>query len=180
MSLKTEKDSTKEIHYRSPVPGDGAAIHALIDTCKPLDLNSLYCYLLVATHFSSTSVVAEDDEGIGGCISAYILPDKPDTVFVWQVAVHPRMRGKGLAGKMLREIIARDACRKVRFMETTVSPSNTASRKLFSSFARKLGTNIVEETFFTTDHFGSEQHEAEVLHRIGPFNPTTQPDTQRS
>lgn len=173
MSASTKDQDAVEIRFREPVPKDGAAIHELIDTCKPLDLNSLYCYLLVATHFSSTSVVAEDGEGIGGCISAYVLPSKPDTVFVWQVAVHPRMRGKGLAKKMLTEIIGRKACGNVSYMETTVSPSNTASRRLFASFARSLDTEISELTFFTADHFGKEQHEDEVLHRIGPFTPPT-------
>ncbi|MCC5876436.1 MAG: diaminobutyrate acetyltransferase [Candidatus Sumerlaeia bacterium] len=179
LSPSTQDQDAVAIRYREPVPQDGAPIHSLIDTCKPLDLNSLYCYLLVATHFAATSVVAEDNEGIGGCISAYILPSKPDTVFVWQVAVHPRMRGKGLAGKMLHEIIERKACGKVRFMETTVSPSNTASKRLFASFARSLGTEITEQTFFTAEHFGKEQHEDEVLHRIGPFTPPNT-DTQRS
>lgn len=174
----TEGDTSATLRYRNPTPDDGAAIHALVDECKPLDLNSLYCYLLVTEHFSRTSVVVDDAEGIGGFISAYIPPGKPDTVFVWQVAVSPRMRGRGLAKKMLQFIVSQEPCEKVRFLETTVSPGNVPSKKLFESLARDLGAPIEERVLFAERHFGTESHESEVLHRIGPFNPQTKQTSQ--
>lgn len=174
----TEGDTTATLTYRAPTPNDGAAIHALVDECKPLDLNSPYCYLLITEHFARTSVVVEDGGGIGGFISAYIPPEKPDTVFVWQVAVSPRMRGRGLAKKMLRYIISQEPCGKVRYLETTVSPSNLPSKKLFESLARDLGVPVEERVLFEEKHFGTESHESEVLHRIGPFNPQTQQATK--
>ena len=74
---------------RPPSRKDGAALHRLISECPPLDLNSLYAYLLLAEHFSDTCVLAESAGGrIDGFISAYVLPDRPDVLFVWQVAVH--------------------------------------------------------------------------------------------
>ena len=60
--------------------------------------STLYAYLLLAEHFSDTCVLAESAGGrIDGFISAYVLPDRPDVLFVWQVAVHARARGHRLA-----------------------------------------------------------------------------------
>src|SRR5699024_6622856 len=81
---------------RQPTRHDGYAIQQLISQCPPLDLNSVYTYLLLGEHFTRTCVVAEAAEGIDGFISAYVHPQQSDTLFVWQVAVHERARGLGL------------------------------------------------------------------------------------
>ena len=112
---------------RLPDRKDGAAIHRLISECPPLDLNSLYAYLLLCEHFSDTSVIAESAGGrIDGFISAYVIPTRPDVLFVWQVAVHARARGHRLARAMLRELLQRKGLAHVRHLETTVGPDNQA------------------------------------------------------
>ncbi len=166
---KDDETETPAIHFRRPQIDDGARIHRLIDECKPLDLNSVYNYLLICAHFSDTSVVAEMQGNIVGFISAYLKPADRSVVFVWQVAVSGKARGRGLAKKMLKEILSRPACQQVKYLETTVTPSNKASRALFQSLARDLNTECAESTLFTQDHFGGGQHEEEVLHRIGPI-----------
>lgn len=156
--------------FREPTVRDGAAVWRLVDECKPLDLNSCYAYLLLCRDFSRTSVVAEDGGRVVGFISAYRPPHAGDVVFVWQVAVHASQRGRRLAARMLHEIVSREACKGVRFLETTVTPSNEPSRALFRSFARDLSAELVEEQGFTADMFGdSGSHEEERLLRIGPF-----------
>ncbi len=150
---------------------DGAAIWDLVCRSKPLDENSCYAYLLLCEHFADTCVVAERDGTVIGFISAYLPPKAVDTVFVWQVAVDASARGMGVAGAMLKRVLASDACRRVRYLETTVSPSNTASRALFHRLATRLETKCVERALFTSDQFGGENHEDEVLFRIGPMGP---------
>jgi L-2,4-diaminobutyric acid acetyltransferase len=71
---------------REPTSEDGAAVWQLIKDCAPLDRNSLYCNLLQCDHFASTCVAAELDGDIVGWVSGYIVPDSPDTLFIWQVA----------------------------------------------------------------------------------------------
>lgn len=169
METETEKPA---IVLRPPRQADGCAIHALVDACKPLDLNSVYSYLLICTHFAETSVVGEDPSGnIASLISAYRPPSQPDVLFVWQVAVGEAARGQGIAKRMLREILARPACQGVRFVETTVTPSNEASMALFHSLARELGTELKETPYFSCEELGGS-HEEEHLLRIGPFNET--------
>lgn len=145
----------------------------LVKETGVLDLNSVYAYLLVAEHFGPTSVVAEIDGEIVGFVSAYCPPHKPETVFVWQVGVAEAGRGCGLATRMLFDIVERPACRErgVRYLDTTIGPSNEASQALFRGFARKLGVEVTETELFGSEHFPDpESHEPEILFRIGPFD----------
>lgn len=147
----------------------GKAVHELVQRCPPLDLNSSYSYFLLCSHFADTCVVAEQDGVTVGFLSAYRLPAAPHTLFVWQVAVDASARGRQLAGRMLEEVLRRPACSGVQLIETTVSPSNNASRRVFERFAAAHEAAWYEEMFLTPAHFGAEHHEEEVLFRIGPL-----------
>ncbi len=53
MSKSVEPFPNAAVTFRLPAVEDAAAIHALIDDArKPLDLNSVYCYMLLTTHFA--------------------------------------------------------------------------------------------------------------------------------
>ncbi|MFQ5344901.1 MAG: diaminobutyrate acetyltransferase [Mariprofundus sp.] len=167
---------TKEagrLSFRTPVAADGPAIHALVERCKPLDVNSRYCYLILCEHFASTCVVAEYDGNIVGFITAYVPPERRDTLFVWQVAVDARMRGQGLAKKMLRQLLGRRNLKRISFVEATVNPSNDASRSLFHSLARDCNCICDETALFAASLFGEGDHEQENLIRVGPVNPVS-------
>jgi L-2,4-diaminobutyric acid acetyltransferase len=154
---------------REPKLTDSEAVYELVRDCKPLDLNSRYLYMLVATHFSRTSIVAEEDGELVGLISGYVPPDNLEVLFVWQVAVAARMRGKKLALKMLLSLLGRENLKGVSSMQTTVTPSNIASRKFFERCASRLGADLEIEPWFTRDLFGNDAHEDEELFRIGPI-----------
>lgn len=156
---------------RRPQKRDAADIHHLVSQCPPLDLNSLYTYLLLTEHFADTCIVAHDGGGIEGFVSAYVPPDRPDVLFVWQVAVHERARGKGLARHMLNELLRRPGLNRIRYIETTVGPDNFASRSLFASLSRQWGGGLCETPLFDRHLFGMHQHDDEPLIRIGPFKP---------
>lgn len=164
-----ESKAVEGLRLREPVLDDGKSVHELIRHCPPLDVNSSYNYFLLCSHFSETCVVGEKDGNILAFLSAYRLPKAPETLFVWQMAVDASLRGLGMAGRLLEEVLARPACEGVRFIETTVSPSNQASRSVFERFAQKRQLGWHEETFLTEEQFGGENHESEVLFRIGPF-----------
>lgn len=155
---------------RVPRIDDAPLVHRLIKECPPLDLNSIYTYLLLTEHFSRTCVLAESNGMLDGYISAYIPPTKPDVLFVWQVAVHPRARGQGLGQKMLQRLLERPGMDQVRYLETTVGPENTASRRMFAGFARMLQATSTESPLFGRHLFGQGGHDDEPLIRIGPFD----------
>jgi L-2,4-diaminobutyric acid acetyltransferase len=158
--------------FRSPVPGDGPKVHALIAACPPLDPNSLYCNLLQCSHFAGTCVLAERGGAVLGWVSAYVPPGMPDTLFVWQVAVDARCRGEGLAPKMIRAILGRAGLACLHRIATTITPDNEASWSLFRKLARALEAPLASAPYFLTDlHFGGS-HASEHLVSIGPFPAT--------
>ncbi|MCW8923098.1 MAG: diaminobutyrate acetyltransferase, partial [Gammaproteobacteria bacterium] len=132
--------------------------------------------LLQCTHFAGTSVAAmqtvNTKEELVGFISAYLIPEREDTLFIWQVAVDERARGIGLAGNMLKHILNRPQCRHVRLLETTITESNQASWGFFNSIASKLGTGLEKSIMFDRDTHLAGEHDTEFLARIGPFNLT--------
>lgn len=163
--------SAKPFSLREPQATDGYALNQLVKRCPPLDTNSVYCNLLQCTDFSSTSIAAENDQGeLVGFISGYRPPARPDTLFIWQVAVDSSMRGQGLALKMLMGLTERTAAVGVRWLETTISPGNTASEALFAKAFRQLGVEPETRVLFSrAEHFDG-QHDDEVLYRAGPFS----------
>jgi L-2,4-diaminobutyric acid acetyltransferase len=157
------------IDLRYPTKDDASAIHRLVSQCPPLDLNSLYTYLLLAEHFSSTCVVAEAGGVPIGFVSAYAPPARPGVLFVWQVAVHGRARGMGLGQRMLHALVQRPDLAGIRYLETTVSPGNVASRRMFDGLVRDLGADVKETPLFDRAMFGGQAHDDEPLLRIGPL-----------
>ncbi len=160
----------KQSHVlRIPARQDGYAIWQLISQCPPLDLNSVYSYLLLCEHFHNTCVVAENAGNIDGFVSAYLPPEKDDVLFIWQVAVHERGRGQGLGQRMLQSLLQRPELAHIRYLETTVGPDNVASRRMFAAVAHTMGTGIDESPLFEPELFGPEVHDDERLLRIGPL-----------
>ena len=167
---KTPELTPESVTLRAPRSTDGMEVHDLIERCKPLDENSVYCNLLQATHFRDTSVVVEGPDGdLLGFISGYALPDRPDTLFIWQVAVSSDARGLGLGKRMLKHILERPALEEVRYLHTTVTPDNEASWGMFKSLARDLDAPIGTTVMFESDAHFQGAHDDEVLLQIGPF-----------
>lgn len=149
---------------------DGAAIWRIARDSRTLDLNSSYSYLLWCRDFADTTVVARDAAGEPvGFITGYVRPRQPRTLVVWQVAVDEAQRGRGLAAAMLDGLSAHVAAEQgLDGVETTVSPDNTASNRLFARYAERHGAALEKEVLFDAEVFPDGAHEPEVLHRIGP------------
>lgn len=163
-------DMSGKISLLEPSDQDGMAVHNLVASCPPLDTNSVYCNLLQTSHFQKTSVKACLASGqLVGFISAYILPDRADTLFVWQVAVDDQMRGQGLAKKMLLNILGRSLCANIQFIETSITASNQGSWSLFRSLSKHLGAPLEESVMFDKDSHFNGLHDTEALVRIGPI-----------
>jgi L-2,4-diaminobutyric acid acetyltransferase len=160
---------SSELIFDRPSIDDGLAVSKLISHCPPLDTNSVYCNLLQCYHFSSTSVAVKRCDELVGFISAYLIPETPDRLFVWQVAVSEKVRGQGLASKMIAHILAREVCASVRVLQTTITESNQASWGLFTRFAEKHAAPLSSEQLFVAGKHLPAQHNTEVLVTIGPW-----------
>lgn len=154
---------------RAPSYGDGALLWEITRQAGTLDLNSPYTYLMQCRNFQNTCAVAEVYGRPAGFVTAHRQPNRLDVLFVWQVAVLPEFRGLGIARRLLDEILSRDANAGVRVVEATVSPSNAASRALFTAFAKAKGATLTVQTGFKTGDFPAGQaHEPEELYVISP------------
>ncbi|MFE7790303.1 diaminobutyrate acetyltransferase [Streptomyces sp. NPDC057460] len=151
---------------------DGAAIWRIARDSEVLDLNSSYSYLLWCRDFAATSVVARDATGEPvAFVTGYIRPDRPETLVVWQVAVDHGHRGIGLAAELLDSLTARvTAEQDLARVETTITPDNTASDRLFTSYALRHDAAVEREVLFDGGLFPEGTHLPEVLYRIGPFH----------
>jgi L-2,4-diaminobutyric acid acetyltransferase len=163
------------LRFREPAVEDGAAMWQVAKATGGLDMNSSYAYLMVGAYFADTSVVADDDGQIVGFISGFTVQARPDTLFVWQVGVHPDHHGRGIATRMLKALLDRPSASGKRYIETTVTPSNEASLALFNGIARRLETECKQSGEIGRDLFPGDDHEEELVFRIGPFdNPYAQ------
>lgn len=174
MSTPTENRAAEagrvpDLRFRRPEATDGVRVWDLVAACPPLDANSIYCNILQCTHFAGTCVLVEREGEPVGWISGYLPPAEPRTLFVWQVAVHEKARGLGLARRMLFALLERPALRQVEFIRTTVTPDNEASRALFRSFAAHADAAFDEGPGFDAQAHFDGRHDSERLITIGPI-----------
>lgn len=156
-----------DVSLRPPVLRDGAALWQLARDSRSLDLNSPYAYLMWCGQFASTSVIAEVDGRPAGFVTGFRPPGREDVLFVWQVAVAEEHRGLGLAMRMLESLLDRHP--ELRAVEATVTPGNTASRRLFRALARRKGCPCSESPHIDAAQFPTSGHEAELLFHVGPI-----------
>lgn len=157
------------IKFRKPEVNDGESIYFLVESSPPLEINSVYSYMLVCSHFDQTSAICEFNNEIVGFTSGYIHPHQKDTLFIWQVAVKDSMRGRGIGKKMLLDILERRELQDIKHLETTVTLDNDPSRHMFTSLASQLDAPIMEENYFTPEIFQESGHPEEFMIRIGPL-----------
>jgi L-2,4-diaminobutyric acid acetyltransferase len=118
--------------------------------------------------FADTSAVARVGDDVVGFVIGYRRPTAQDTIVVWQIAVDAGQRGRGTAAALLDALLRRTG---VRHVETTITPDNDASNALFRSLANRWGVEMSVAGEFAAREF-PDDHETEVLYRIGPFERT--------
>lgn len=159
-------------HFRSARPADGASLWRLVQATGALEPNTPYAYLLLASDFGNTCLVAEQDGHVVGAVIGYHPPEQPRTAFVWQVGLLPALRGQGMGLELLQRWIALPANQDCEWVTATVAGDNTASQALFKRFAALHDAPCEVRPHFTADLFPME-HPAEPLYRIGPLQRTT-------
>lgn len=166
----TENNANSRVTFRNPTVADGGAMWEVVRDSGVLDLNSAYMYLLLAKDFRDTCIVAEHNGRVVGFVTGYRPPGRPDSIFLWQVGVDSSMRGRGLGKRLLAAFLNSRGARGATLLETTISPSNEASKALFGAIARDLKTGMRVTEGFTEQHFPESGHEAEEWYLIGPYD----------
>ncbi len=102
------------------------------------------------------------------CRRSYLIPDRQNTLFIWQVAVSEKARGIGLASAMLSWLASHQNNHE-NWLETTITGDNKASWSLFKGFARDRKASLNRSTMFDSELHFNHKHDTEYLVRIGPF-----------
>lgn len=166
----TTKSAAEVVTTRAPLIEDAATVAALVRAAGALEPNTTYAYVLLCSHFSGTSAVAEVGQSLVGCALGYRIPERPDTLFLWQVGVASALRGRGVARQLLDQLASRPALADIQFWEMSIAPSNAASLRLFQSWASRRGVSLELAGRFEPSVFGAESaHEREDVFRIGPL-----------
>lgn len=153
-----------ELLIRKPLSTEGLAVHRLVASSPPLDTNSVYCNLLQCTHFQETCRIALAGETVAAFVSGYRKPDDPKTLFIWQVVTAEAFRGQGLGTTLIESILDEEP--GFTALETTITPDNRASWRLFESLSTRRKGSLSSSPFFICEtHFGGE-HDTENLVRI--------------
>lgn len=157
--------------FRHPDPsrGDGALMWRLAAESEGLETNSEYAYHLFAAFFADTCLVAERDGEAAGFILGFRPPRDPETLFVWQIGVDARQRGRGVARAMLTQLSGRCYDAGVRYVEASISPDNIPSQRTFHAYQEQQQTECQESPLFPADWFTGD-HEPEMRYRIGPID----------
>lgn len=163
----TQVAKATDISFETPGPEDGFAMWQLVRDGGVLDLNSSYLYILLGDHFRDTCLVARHEGKIVGMVTGYYPPSKEDVYFVWQVAVHPSMRGRGVASQILERLVQTKM--KGKTLETTVTPDNIPSERMFKKLADKHNLELQIQEGYPEAYFPPGSHEPERLLRMGPF-----------
>ena len=167
-TIRNDQLRNGALMIRRPILADAAAIHRLVEESETLDMNSRYLYLLLCRDYSLTCRVAEQDNQIIGFVTAYHPPDQRQVLFIWQIGVAQTHRGRGVATRMLVDLLAGLSESQSWTIEATITESNLASRKLFASLARRLGCDMRIDEGFHAGLFAPGAHEAEQMFYIGP------------
>ncbi|WP_300014756.1 diaminobutyrate acetyltransferase [Pseudonocardia sp.] len=149
----------------TPLVADAVSMWEIAAASRVLDVKPRYAYALMCRDFSATSIVARLGDRVVGYVTGYLRPDAPDTLFVWQVAVHADARGRRAAATMLDELVSRV---RATFLETTITADNDASIALFSGLAQRRGAGMERTELFDGAVLGAD-HDPEFLYRIGPM-----------
>lgn len=159
------------VAVRNATINEGALLWELARDAGGIDLNSPYAYMMQCRNFHETCMVAEVFGASAGFVTAHRVPKRRHVLFVWQIAVLGEFRGLGIAKRMLERLVDQDCCTGVRKLETTVTPDNKNSEKLFSTFAKARNAELEITKGFAPDDFPDEVPQAhERLFTIQPIH----------
>ncbi|MEV7652290.1 GNAT family N-acetyltransferase [Kocuria marina] len=145
-------------------------MHVLACRTPALDANSWYYYALFCEHFPGTSLVAYVDDEFAAFVTGYMVPERPETLFLWQTASTlnhgvPNL-GLSLLKKLVEKVQETQTC---KYVEGTIDPANRAIAMQFRLLARLLQADSTTSVMFSAEAHPELEHD-ELKIRIGPIN----------
>ncbi|CAM2884706.1 MULTISPECIES: GNAT family N-acetyltransferase [Streptomyces] len=110
--------------------------------------------------FATTSLVAEDEQGIRAFLVGFHSADDERSAYIHFVGVDPRLRGRGLARELYSAFFRRAAAAGRREVRAITSPGNTGSLAFHRAmgFALEEGDRRIDGLPVHTDYDGPGEH----------------------
>jgi L-2,4-diaminobutyric acid acetyltransferase len=156
-----------EYIIENPSNKDGHEIWKLVKSSNTLDLNSEYCYFMLASIVSKQCAIVKEKKNkkIVGFLSCIISPENMQNLFIWQICVAESAKKNGLAKQMV-DYVVKNQKKPIEYIHVTISANNEASLALFNSLAKGYKASIEREVFINSNQFNGN-HETEYLYKIG-------------
>ena len=140
------------------------AIERLIRVCGPyVSPRTASDYWLYAELFSATCPVAIQDDGeIVGAVIAFRSQNRPDEIYVQDVATHPDHRRRGIGHALVDTVRQQAAAWECRRLYLTSEPDNHAAQRTWLSlgFTNVPGDQTVNGVSVVSNYKGPGKHRA--------------------
>jgi phosphoribosylamine--glycine ligase len=123
------------IAVRSPNETEFMRIHRFVKSCDRMEKYPEHLYRIVLRYHGDVCFVAESKGRIVGFVMGMRSEREPEKIFIWEIGVNRKMRGQGVATRLLNAMESKALDMGCRRMEATIDPANRASYSLFE----KLG-----------------------------------------
>lgn len=141
--LKPPSTSAISMLIRKFQTTDYASLRSIIEQDPDVDTHTHYTYWVASALYSETFLVAEIDGVVVGYVFGIAPSNDDKRAFLWQVAVSGQHRGHGIAKALITEFVRQCQYRQITDIALTISPGNSASKKLFESVARIFDSQLV-------------------------------------
>lgn len=152
------------MRIRRATQEDFLGVHQFTAGCPPLENYPEHVYKIILRYFGDYCFIAEENSQIIGFAMGIVPQTFPGTYFLWQIGITPSYQGKGIGGKLVREV--ETEMRKLKFerIEVTIDPVNLPSKKLFEkmgyqNISERVGKTIeVEGNLAVQDYYKPGRH----------------------
>jgi len=152
------------VRIRKATQEDFLSVHQFTAGCPPLENYPEHVYKIILRYFGDYCFIAEENSQIIGFAMGIVPQTFPGTYFLWQIGITPSYQGKGIGGKLVREV--ENEMRKLKFkrIEVTIDPVNLSSKKLFEkmeyqNISEGVGKTIeVDGNLAVQDYYKPERH----------------------
>lgn len=117
------------ICIRNVTKDDANLLQNLANSCKPLDVHTIYTYWVLCNYFNNSCYILEIDTKPVGFITSV----QGSKILIWQIGILPEYRGNGYSLKLIDAVISN--INDTEDIRVTIDKNNDASNGAFKKYA---------------------------------------------
>lgn len=156
--------SITDVNFRSPSYDDAKSIFEIAKRQCGLSANSEEFYHLAASHFFGTCVLGELKNDLYGFLLGYERPNRPGSIFVWQMLVVEGQPSREVFFKLLEQLILRHSnTYPLLEVSVLVKHSDKSLKKSIEDFISEYQLNLLKVPFIKKNSFRDGDPDARAL-----------------